>query len=487
MKMTDSEIIQDYREAKNPKAQVEILADRNLVSKKEMAKWLIDHGQKVDRRILLGRRAGPGTMKEPKAPEPGSKVTIPEPEEAEPAFTIVDPTDPPAVAEKLTEIDRLCAENEKLRNDLGNLAERDAKAINQLRAENEQLRKDMQEMAMEDTNRIEELEEQLEKLTTKPGPDQAVKADAGKLKLSLVPPELIKACAQLEEYDQASLKMVRAKMICKTRKVGNDWKGLFECPFCGKEFESYVSNVLSGRQRSCGCAKGKLIVSSRGTHGDTKTRLYRIYRHILERCESPSCKEFKWYGARGIECEFRDYEDFRDFALSNGYTDDLTVERVDVNGNYSRENVVFIPLQLQARNTRRNVMITYKGLTLCASEWAELLGMRPDTLTKRIRSGWSAEKALETTVNGSVDISLVPIEAISAIRAVRLFGVKKYKDPDNWKKVEPQRYIDALYRHLLAFVENRDAVDDESGLPHLWHIICNCAFLCELLKENDGK
>jgi len=199
--MTDSEIIQDYREAKNPKAQVEILADRNLVSKKEMAQWLLDHGQKVDRQILLGRRAGPGTMKEPKEPEPGSKVTIPEPEEAEPAFTIVDPTDPPAVAEKLTEIDRLCAENEKLRNDLGNLAERDAKAINQLRAENEQLRKDMQEMAMEDTNRIEELEEELEKFKAAPAdPDQAVKADAGKLKLSLVPPELIKACAVVRMY-----------------------------------------------------------------------------------------------------------------------------------------------------------------------------------------------------------------------------------------------------------------------------------------------
>lgn len=175
MKMTDSEIIQDYREAKNPKAQVEILADRNLVSKKEMDQWLLDHGQKVDRRILLGRSAGPGTMKKQEEPagEQG-KVSI-GPEEAGPAFTVVDLTDPPAVAEKLTEIDRL-------------------------RAENEQLRKDMQEMAMEDTNRIEELEEQLEKLTAKPDPDQAVKADAGKLKLSLVPPELIKACAVVRMY-----------------------------------------------------------------------------------------------------------------------------------------------------------------------------------------------------------------------------------------------------------------------------------------------
>lgn len=312
--------------------------------------------------------------------------------------------------------------------------------------------------------------------------DQKAKADFGKARLSLVPPDMTNVCAKLEEYDQASLKMVRAKMICKTRRVGQSWKGLFECPFCGKEFEAYVTNVVRGKQRSCGCAKGKLSIASKGTHGDTKTRLYRIYRHILERCESPSCNEFKWYGARGIECEFKDYEDFRDFALSNGYTDDLTVERIDVNGNYSRENVTFIPLQLQARNTRSNVMITYKGLTLCAAEWADILGMKHDTLTRRIRSGWSAERALETTVNGSLDISLVPVGIISAIRAVRLFGIKKYKDPDNWKSVEPQRYVDALYRHLLAYLADPDSVDEESGLPHLWHLCTNCAFLCELEK-----
>lgn len=203
MKMTDSEIIQDYREAKNPKAQVEILADRNLVSKKEMAQWLLDHGQKVDRRILLGRSVGPGMMKrqeEPKEPE-GSKVTIPEPEEVMEAFMVVGQAEPPEAAEKLTEIDRLCAENEKLRNDLGDLAERDAKAINQLRAENEQLRKDMQEMAMEDTNRIEELEEELEKFKAAPAdPDQAVKADAGKPRLSLVPMQIMFDIAEVREF-----------------------------------------------------------------------------------------------------------------------------------------------------------------------------------------------------------------------------------------------------------------------------------------------
>jgi hypothetical protein len=296
--------------------------------------------------------------------------------------------------------------------------------------------------------------------------------------------------AELEEFDQAALELIRPNLICKTRKVAHTWKGMFECPFCGKEFEAYISNVASGRQRSCGCAKGKLAFSSKVASGVvkpedyhvSKTRLYRMYRHIVERCECESCKEYKWYGARGIECEFEDFNDFRDFALNNGYSDDLTVERIDVNGNYSRENVTFIPLRFQARNTRSNVNITYKGLTLCAAEWAEMLGINANTITKRKRAGWSDEKAIETQVGNSPDISLVPITIIKAIRETRLYGIKKYKDPDNWKKVEPQRYRDAAFRHFLAYLNDPQGVDEESGLPHLWHCACNISFLCELEK-----
>lgn len=128
-------------------------------------------------------------------------------------------------------------------------------------------------------------------------------------------------------------------------------------------------------------------------------------------------------------------------------------------------------------------MITYKGLTLCASEWADILGFRADTLTSRKRRGWSDEKTLETPVQGStaiVDITLIPIEAIRAIRAVRLFGVKKYGSMDSWRQVEPQRYRDALLRHTLAFLDDPLSVDEESGLPHLWHGLTNVAFLCAL-------
>lgn len=87
---------------------------------------------------------------------------------------------------------------------------------------------------------------------------------------------------------------------------------------------------------------------------------------------------------------------------------------------------------------------------------------------------------------GKIRPTLVPTEAIRAIATIRQFGVMKYKDPDNWKKVEPERYWDALYRHLLACVDDPLSIDEESGLPHLWHLACNAAFLCELLSDKLG-
>ena len=81
--------------------------------------------------------------------------------------------------------------------------------------------------------------------------------------------------------------------------------------------------------------------------------------------------------------------------------------------------------------------------------------------------------------------SLCPVSLIEAVTAVRMFGLQKYHDPDNWKQVEPERYRDALYRHWLAYLKG-EKDDQESGLPHLWHLACNAAFLIEM-EETDGR
>lgn len=86
--------------------------------------------------------------------------------------------------------------------------------------------------------------------------------------------------------------------------------------------------------------------------------------------------------------------------------------------------------------------------------------------------------------NGKPRPTLVPTSLIRAVTEIREYGCKKYHDPDNWRKVEPQRYRDALYRHWLAYLEG-EVDDPESGLPHIWHCACNIAFLIEMEGEND--
>ena len=84
---------------------------------------------------------------------------------------------------------------------------------------------------------------------------------------------------------------------------------------------------------------------------------------------------------------------------------------------------------------------------------------------------------------GKLQITLVPTQIIRDIAMVRMYGNKKYGSADNWKQVEPVRYRDALMRHLLAYIDDPESVDAESGLPHLWHAACNMAFLCEMESE----
>lgn len=81
--------------------------------------------------------------------------------------------------------------------------------------------------------------------------------------------------------------------------------------------------------------------------------------------------------------------------------------------------------------------------------------------------------------------TLVPVSLIRAVTAIREYGCAKYHDPENWRGVEPQRYRDALYRHWLAYLDG-ETYDAESGLPHLWHLACDAAFLIDL-EDDDGQ
>lgn len=80
--------------------------------------------------------------------------------------------------------------------------------------------------------------------------------------------------------------------------------------------------------------------------------------------------------------------------------------------------------------------------------------------------------------------TLVPAKAVMAIAEIRKYGSGKYGNTESWRSVEPERYRDALYRHWLAYLDG-ERYDPESGLPHLWHLACNAAFLIELEWEDE--
>lgn len=82
--------------------------------------------------------------------------------------------------------------------------------------------------------------------------------------------------------------------------------------------------------------------------------------------------------------------------------------------------------------------------------------------------------------NGKAKLTLVPRSIIFDIARIREYGNQKYGDSENWKTVDVQRYRDAAFRHFLAYLDDPQGADAESGLPHYWHLACNVAFICEM-------
>lgn len=131
------------------------------------------------------------------------------------------------------------------------------------------------------------------------------------------------------------------------------------------------------------------------------------------------------------------------------------------------------------KNEAIEILEWLKGATLCIGvDFETALQMGIDAL----RNGGEMNQGVKFD-EGKPRLSLCPTYIMTAIARVREHGVRKYGSVDSWKEVETERYIDALLRHTMAFVDNPEGLDADSGLPHLWHVCCNAAFLAEQMKE----
>ena len=122
-------------------------------------------------------------------------------------------------------------------------------------------------------------------------------------------------------------------------------------------------------------------------HGMIHTRLYTTWRNMRVRCDNPKHKSYKDYGGRGITycAEWHDFPPFMEWAMSHGYNDSLTLDRIDTNGNYEPSNCKWSTQKEQCNNRRNNKKFTLNGETLTLSEWADKMHISRHTLWGRIK------------------------------------------------------------------------------------------------------
>ena len=166
---------------------------------------------------------------------------------------------------------------------------------------------------------------------------------------------------------------------------------------CGKEITVRADGLTTGHTKSCGCYKSDI----HATHRMKNTRLYDIWRGMKKRVGLKTLHNYEEYGGRGITAcqEWLDsFEVFRDWAMENGYRDDLSLDRIDNDGPYSPENCRWATQKEQNNNKRNNHVVTYEGKEMTVTQLAEITGIERHTLYRRLNSGWDVEKAVSTPV-----------------------------------------------------------------------------------------
>lgn len=200
--------------------------------------------------------------------------------------------------------------------------------------------------------------------------------------------------------DLTGKKFGRLTVICradntKSKKV----RWLCKCD-CGKTTEVVSSNLTVGKTQSCGCLNREHLLQAITKHGMRKSRIYNIWLHMIDRCENPKNTNFAFYGGRGITIckEWHDPIIFAKWAKSNGYSDKLTIDRIDVNKGYSPQNCRWASRKVQSRNKRDTRYITYNGKRQSLMDWVDEYNLTEWALRNRIRRGWSIDRALNTPV-----------------------------------------------------------------------------------------
>ena len=186
----------------------------------------------------------------------------------------------------------------------------------------------------------------------------------------------------------------RLKVIDSTPVIRNNSKYFKVVCDCSIEKLVTKSSLTSGSAKSCGCYRKEVTKAMSSTHGQSKSAEYTLWKTMIQRCTNPNSEKFKDYGGRGISVEWVDFKSFYS-DMGKRPSSLMSIERVNTNGNYCKENCVWLEKSLQSSNTRNSVRFKVNGLDKTLKQLSIDYGISLTTLVGRIyKLGWSIEKAL---------------------------------------------------------------------------------------------
>ena len=166
---------------------------------------------------------------------------------------------------------------------------------------------------------------------------------------------------------------------------------------CGNQKIVAGSALRKGVTLSCGCYHKEKVAKINTTHGESKSRLFGIWQSMKARCNNPNHKHYSYYGGKGISvCEEwkHDFQSFADWANNNGYSEGLTIDRIDPIGNYEPSNCRWLSRAEQQKHLSNCRLFEVDGETNPLNTWCKIYNMPHETVRKRIAKGWDIKEAL---------------------------------------------------------------------------------------------
>lgn len=165
---------------------------------------------------------------------------------------------------------------------------------------------------------------------------------------------------------------------------------------CGNEKIVLRNLLLNNEIKHCGCKKSENISNSIKKHGMFGTRIYNTWAHMKQRCYNPKNASYNHYGKKGIKVceEWQTFEPFYNWSMANGYSDNLSIDRIDVNGNYEPSNCRWATIDQQNNNKSNTKFYTINNKTQSVSQWAKEYNISKTIVYGRLRRGATIEQAL---------------------------------------------------------------------------------------------